>query len=271
MIEPLLPVREPVAARLAGSPLVVMLDVDGTLAPIAARPEEATVPLETRQAVSALASRPGVHVALVSGRAAADARRMVSAANTWVVGNHGFEISGPDGEEIVNHQASAHRPAIGQAARRIAPQIARVPGVILEDKRYTLSVHYRLADPGVLPRLRGLVEETARQHGLVVTEGKKVLEVRPPARIDKGTGVTVLALRLHALEDAASIVFIGDDRTDEDAFRVLRSRGPRPVTVRVSNEAAAETSAEFTVRDTEEVRAFLEWLFESRAGALRRS
>jgi trehalose 6-phosphate phosphatase len=264
MTSPFFPVQPALSERLMGSPLVVMLDVDGTLAPIAQRPEEAIVPPETRRIVAALASRDHVHVALVSGRAAGVARRMVAVANVWAIGNHGYEIAGPDGEELVEPQVAGYRPLMAQAARKLMAQVAHVPGVIFEDKTWTHSIHYRLAEPGVIPRLRSTVEETARQLGLKITEGKLVLEVRPPLRVDKGTSVLTLAQRLDGFREGASVVFVGDDRTDEDAFRALRARTPRAVTVRVTHGDETTTAAEFTVRDIAEARDLLQWLLASR-------
>lgn len=268
MTAPLLPITDGVAARLAGSPLLVLLDVDGTLAPIASRPEEAKVPDETSRTVAQLAACPGVVVSLVSGRAAADARRMVRVANTWVVGNHGYEIVSPDGESIVDPEVEPYRGAVAQAGRKLEPRLAGVPGVIFEDKRWTLSIHYRLADEAVVPRVRALVEETAESTSLKLTEGKKVFELRPPARVDKGSAVLTLAARLKALGEDASLVFIGDDRTDEDAFRALRHRHRGAVTVRVAPEPSG-TSAEFEVADPPEVAQFLGWLLSQRRGAER--
>lgn len=271
MTEPLLPVDDAVRARLSGAPLVVMLDVDGTLAPIAPRPELAEVPDITSQCVAALAARPQVIVALVSGRAAADARRLVRVANTWVIGNHGYEIVSPEGESVVDPQVMPYRNLIAQAGRRLEPRLAAVPGVIVEDKRWTLSVHYRLADPAVLPRVRGLVEDTANALGLRITHGKMVFEIRPPARVDKGTAVLTLAARLHATDPGASLVFIGDDVTDEDAFRALRLRQRNAVTVRVAPDKDTGTAAEFAVADPEEVLRFLEWLGTERGATPRRT
>lgn len=279
MSEALLPVIDRVAARLAGRPLAVLLDVDGTLAPIAPRPEEAAVPAETRKVVAALAALPDVRVALVSGRAAADARRMVGVANVWVIGNHGFEVVSPDGGELPQPELEPWRSAVARAARRIAPLVAPVPGVLLEDKGWTLSVHYRLADPKVVPRLVESVERVAEPLGLRVMRGKMVVEVRPDVRVDKGTAVLRLANQLGALarreddvsgddRDAAagdgngSAVFVGDDRTDEDAFRALRSRSARVVTVRVTHGEEMATAAEFSLEDPAAVRSFLEWLLE---------
>jgi trehalose 6-phosphate phosphatase len=268
---PLLPVSAELLERLSGAPLLVLLDVDGTLAPIALRPEAAAVPPETSQCVAALAAGSEVIVALVSGRAAADARRMVRVANTWVIGNHGFEIVSPDGDSLVDPRVEPFRSLIAQAERRLAPRLAQVPGVILEDKRWTLSIHYRLADAAVVPRVRALVQETADALRLRVTEGKMVWEVRPPVRIDKGTAVLTLAARLNGLGERASLVFIGDDRTDEDAFRALRHRQRRAVTVRVAPDELTGTAAEFAVADPPEVLRFLEWLRAQRGARSRRA
>lgn len=260
----LLPIPAAVAERLDGEPLVVMLDVDGTLAPIVSQPQEAEVPVETRRVLAALAARDDVRVALVSGRAAADARRMVSVSNVWAIGNHGFEVLTPDGDEVVDAELAPWRQTMGRLARRLAPLVAPVPGVILEDKGWTLSIHYRLADPAVVPKLRETVEQLAQGFGLRVTAGKMVLEVRPPARVDKGTAVLHLGAQLGGLSDGGSLVFVGDDRTDEDAFGALRLRSRDAVTVRVTHGDDVRTSAEFAVRDPAEVREFLEWLLASR-------
>lgn len=279
MSEGLLPISDSVAARLGERPLAVMLDVDGTLAPIAPRPEEAAVPVETRRVVAALAAIPDIRVVLVSGRAAADARRMVGVANVWVIGNHGFEAVSPDGNELEQPELHSWRSAIARAARRIAPLVAPVPGVLLEDKGWTLSVHYRLADSQVVPRLIESVERVAAPLGLKVMRGKMVVEVRPDVRVDKGTAVLRLAAELGALplpdrarlegagggtaaNGCGSALFVGDDRTDEDAFRALRSRSPGAVTVRVTHGEEIATAAEFSVEDPAAVRRLLEWLLE---------
>src|SRR5688572_17569275 len=143
----LIPVLAELGDRVGGSPRIIMLDIDGTLSPIAPRPQDAVVPPPTRRAIATLASRPDVHVVLVSGRGAADARRLVSVGNTWVIGNHGIETVGPQGETEIAPEAEPYRGAMAQAARKIASAVTHVAGVILEDKVWTLSVHYRLADP----------------------------------------------------------------------------------------------------------------------------
>jgi trehalose-phosphatase len=257
---------ESLVARLRESPLVIMLDVDGTLAPIAERFDEAVVPVTTQRVVAALTACDGVRVVLVSGRAARVARHMVSVANVWAIGNHGFEVMGPDGEERSPAGAVDQRPAVAQAARRLEPLLSPVPGVILEDKSWTLSVHYRLADPAVFPQLRSTIEEVIAPLGLRVTEGKKVLELRPAARVDKGTAVLALGKELGGLPSsgAGALVYIGDDVTDEDAFRALRARAVHAVTIRVTHNEPAITAAEYTLTDPDAVRRFLEWVLAVR-------
>lgn len=263
--KPLLPLAPETRARLAGTPLVVMLDVDGTLAPIAPVFDQATVPLETQRAVAALLQRSDVHVALVSGRGAAVARRMVGVSNVWVAGNHGFEIQGPNGEDFADPSVTSYRDVIATAVTRLRPRISAMKGVIVEDKAITLSVHWRLAEPATGPRLREAVDDVATALGLRVSEGKRIFEIKPPALIDKGTAVLALAERLMSGRDDASIVFAGDDVTDEDAIRALRAHHPRAVTIRVLGEENPPTDAEFSLHGTEAMRGFLEELARARA------
>lgn len=234
-------------SRLAGSPLVVLLDVDGTLAPIAPRPEDATVPRETVDALRALAARSDAHVGLISGRGAADARRLVGVAGLWAVGNHGLEMLGPDDALQVHDGVRPWAGALATVRDRARALVDRTPGALLEDKGATLSIHYRLAGERDVPRLAAEVEALAAASGLRVTHGRKVVEVRPPIAVDKGTAVLGLARQLGAGAPAASVVFAGDDTTDEDAMRALRAWRHDAVTIHVEGEEPRETTAEFIV------------------------
>ena len=150
--------------------------------------------------------------------------------------------------------------ALAQASRELSAALAPIAGVIVEDKTWSLSVHYRLADPGIGPRLRAVVDEVAERLGLAVTSGKMLIEVRAPVEVNKGTAVIALAERLGALEPGASVIFAGDDVTDEDAFRRLRIEHPGAVTVRVTEHPEMPTAAEFAVRDPAAVQDGLERL-----------
>lgn len=252
---------EAIRERLARRPLVMLLDVDGTLSPIAPTPEAATVPQATRDALARLATFPDVHVALVSGRAAGDAKRMVGVDGVWAIGNHGFETITADDEHVVDPQIARFRPAIAKAAAEIEPFVANHPGTQLEDKAWTLSVHYRRAAAGVGDRLGELLREVALRHGLRLTAGKMVYELRPPVAVNKGTAALGLLARLAG--DAGAALYAGDDRTDEDAFSALRAARPESVTIRIlpeRGEAPAETAAEFLLPDVASMGAFLDRL-----------
>jgi trehalose 6-phosphate phosphatase len=185
----------------------VLLDVDGTLAPIVERPDEAVVPEETRAEVGRLAEAYGL-VACVSGRTAADARRIVGLDGVEYVGVHGLE-SDPE-------------------ARRFAPQLEAFaeriawPWTVESKAGVTLSFHYREAeDEEDAARRVDDVAVAAEEAGLTPHHGRKVLEVRPPVAADKGTAVR----RLLEGAPITRALYAGDDTTDLDAFRGLDEAG----------------------------------------------
>jgi trehalose-phosphatase len=265
---PALPITPAFAERLTGRPLLLLLDVDGTLAPIVERPDYAIVSPATQHVLVDLVAMPDTHVAIVSGRSARDARRLVNVKGVWVLGNHGIEVAQPNGPPAVRRDVAQYESKVAAAVDRCSSIADSTPGVIVEDKRWTLSVHYRLADRAVIPAVSAHVADIALQLGLRVTVGKEVLEVRPPVDVNKGTAAIALARSLNALDPSASVFCAGDDRTDEDAFRALRATQPAAVTVFVGNDGALlTTGAEFSVADPDDVRALLEAILEVRRAA----
>jgi trehalose-phosphatase len=257
---PPLPITPAIAARLGGSPLLLLLDIDGTLAPIAPRPELAIVPPETQQVLRELAELPGVHVAFVTGRSAADGRRLAGVETAWIIGNHGMELAPPGQHARARVDVEPFESRVANAAARIAQLVSDRgwSGVLVEDKRLTLSVHYRLATRRIIPELTDTVAQIGEELGLRTTAGKEVLELRPPVAVDKGTASLELAERLGATDEPASLFAAGDDLTDEDLFRLLRERQPRAVTVLVGDAPAS--SAEFAVPNTDAMRELLLFL-----------
>jgi len=246
------------SGRLKGRPLLLLLDVDGTLAPIVPDPSLARVPDDTRRIIASLASRADVHVVLVSGRAAHDARRVVGVERVWTIGNHGAEVMTPDGKTSVEPEVERYAEAVARTARTLTPLLVDIAGVILENKTWTLSVHYRRADEGVVPRLRSVVGGVAMQNGLWVGEGKQILEVRPPVAVDKGTAIARITRELGGADSEASVFFAGDDVTDEDAFRWLRAENPSAITVHVGDRL--DTAAEFRFTSLDQIRTVLEYV-----------
>lgn len=258
------------AARLNGTPLMLLLDIDGTLAPIAGRPQDAVVPASTRRVVDELARTPDVHVVAISGRSALDSRRLICLDDTWIIGNHGIEFAPPMGPPIVRPEAVQFADRVAVAVRLALEFTRDIPGVIVEDKRWTLSVHYRLASRDVVPLLTEKLNDIARDLGLRVTTGKEVLELRPPIDVNKGTAAVELARTLGALDHDASLLCVGDDRTDEDMFREVRRAQPRCVTVRVGDTPSPhDTSAEFSLPDPDATRSLLENVLSQRRNEVR--
>jgi trehalose 6-phosphate phosphatase len=241
------------AWRRSGA-LVLLLDFDGTLAPIVAHADEAAMPPETRVALDRLRAMPGVTAAVVSGRALADVRARAALDGIPYAGNHGMEIEGP-GVHRIHPEAQAARPSLEVVAARLAPALVSIPGAFLEDKGLTLSLHYRMAAEGAGAAVRALAEAAvAGREELALTEGKMVLEVRP--RVDWHKGKAVLFLLDHLRPPAgAPVLYLGDDRTDEDAFRALRASG-RGEGVLISPDPPADSAAAAHLADPHAVGAF---------------
>ncbi len=271
------PMREAIADRLSHSPFLVALDIDGTLAPIAPTPDAAAVPPATRRTLERLTRLPNVHVAFVTGRAAADGRRLVAVPNSWTIGNHGVELVDPDGALRVNAAAEAYGPAVARAVELLRDRLAAYRGVLVEDKTWTVSVHVRLAEDDVVPNVEREVAAMARELGLRELQGKKIFELRPPIAIHKGIALLDLAASLgvvHGDVMTGSLLYAGDDRTDEDAFRVLPAPPAHAVTVHVGSAELPDgqrTIAELLLDDPDAVHDFLEWLATSREQALARA
>lgn len=255
-----------VLERLRGTPLVLLLDVDGTLAPIAPRPQDAAVPAATRDVLARLAARHDTRVAVVSGRAADDALRLVGVHSIWAAGNHGFEFVTPDGTRHAHPEAAPFAPALREAVADLRAELRAVPGAIVEDKTLTISVHFRLVAGEQVDQVRESAKRVARARGLRASEGKMVVELRPPVLVDKGTAVLTLADALGAHAPSAAVLFAGDDVTDEDAFDRLRRGLPGAVTVNVGTRA--DTAAEFQVPNPAAFGRVLAALLRERAAAV---
>ena len=243
--------------------LVLLLDFDGTLSPIVPRPEAAAILPAARDSLLRLLGCETVDVAVVSGRGLADARSRVGLAEIAYAGNHGMEIEGADFRQI-HEEAAAARPALEEVVRELRPKILPISGALLEDKGLTLSIHYRLVDPQEVEQIRTLVRAAVGDRSdLRVTEGKKVLEVRPAVKWDKGRAVRFL---LEQLRPAAGtpVLYVGDDTTDEDAFRALAEwEGGTGEGIIVADPLPERTAATAFLRDPEEVARLLERLVEA--------
>jgi trehalose-phosphatase len=245
----------------------VLLDVDGTLAPITTRASETAVPEETRRAVAAVAASFGI-VACITGRRTLEAREIVGVDGLHYVGNHGTEIlrRGADAVEVRPEIADWEGRMRATAERLLAAADGAGAGDLrLEDKGPIQALHWRgVPDEAASEAAAEEVGRRAEDEGLVLHRGRMVLELRPPVPFDKGAAVRWL-LQDHPLHAA---LYAGDDRTDVDAFRGLRELRDEGAIDRVVCVAAADPgspaevadAADVTVPGTDGVRALLQEL-----------
>jgi trehalose-phosphatase len=241
------------AAGRSGAARTLLLDIDGTLAPIAPTPEAAAIPERTLRAVRDLV-RGGWAVAAVSGRPSEQIRRMLPVEGVMAFGSHGLEGTRVAGLAGLGLEPGVERRlrSLGPAADRLAQEFV---GVRVEHKAAGIAFHDRALQPSSVARWRRERDAwLARQDldGLETIEGKCVLEIRP-AGIHKGRVVEALARRLGLVEQDPSFVAVGDDVTDEDMFRAMRGLG---LAVRVGPDARP-TAAVTRVASTDEVSRFL--------------
>ena len=243
------------ARRERAGGMLLAFDFDGTLADIVPRPADAALHPSAADALRRLAARADTAVAIISGRALEDVRARVGIGGIYYSGNHGLEIEGPDLQRTAD-EAEALIPIVSEAAGRLRALESEVPGVEVEAKTLSLSVHYRrAATPEVGAVVRRAVEDVARGHdGLRIGEGKMVCELRPAIDWDKGKAALWLYESLRPrIGSEAPVVFIGDDVTDEDAFVAIRDIG---LGILVASTLPARTAATVHLRSVAEVVEF---------------
>jgi alpha,alpha-trehalase len=214
-----------------------------------------------RAVIEGLARRSTV--AVVSGRDLQDVRGHVGIESIFYAGSHGFDIAGPDGWRREAEQAVAMLPILDRAEEELGAALGSIPGARVERKRFAIAVHYRQAAEGDIPAIEETVDRVQATHQeLRKTGGKKVFELRPRIDWHKGKAVLWLLETLGLELSQVVCIYIGDDVTDEDAFRALRGRG---IGIVVGDESR-RTAADFALRDPDEVRRFLEVLLAELGG-----
>ncbi len=248
--------------KLSGKSLFLFLDCDGTLAPIVDTPQQAVISPETKSILKKLASNFKCRVAVVSGRSLADIKEKVGIKNIIYAGNHGFEVEGPKIKHALGVPAG-YKKILSEIKRQLEAKLRGIPGVFIEDKGFSLVMHFRLADKVQVPLIKTAFQEStilyAVKNKIKAREGKKIFEVIPPLRWDKGKIVLWLLARQQALAGNKKIIpiYLGDDVTDEDAFKAIKMSG---LTVFVGQ--AGPSLAKYYLRDVAEVRVFLQYILD---------
>ena len=233
--------------------IFLFLDYDGTLTPIRKKPSEAVLSSAAKDILKQLSSLPDIRVSIVTGRSMKIIRRLIPLKTIEFAANHGLHIRYKDGSEWIHLNALASIRMLTKARSRLRIALKSFPKAIVEDKKLTLSVHYRNCTPGQFSSLKNVVTNIicSVDPSLRITKGKKVLEVRPQTIWGKREAVLEL-LKGSKSNKHPLTIFIGDDTTDEEAFQVLRSVG---ITVRVGK--SLNTAATYYVKDVREVLHFL--------------
>ena len=244
-----------ILARCEGRSLALFLDYDGTLTPIVDDPEQALLTDDMRAVVSALAER--CRVALVSGRDLQKLKSLAGLQHVTHAGSHGFDIETADGRKVAHEEAMADLPALDQAERRLRERLSGIAGTIVERKRFAIAVHFRQVAPQEVDRVQTVAKEVlAEQKGLRAKPGKMIVELQPDVDWNKGRAVLWLLEQMGAAGTALPL-YIGDDVTDEDAFRALKGQG---IGILVRDDQPRASAAEYVLDDVAEVRRFLEVL-----------
>jgi trehalose-phosphatase len=237
---------------------LLLLDYDGTLTPIVEHPDAARLSSAMQRVLALLSQEARFQVGLVSGRSLADLRTRVDGQGLFLAGNHGLEIEGP-GLSYLHPEMQRLRPQLDALVQALRRDLAAIPGAWVEDKGLTLSVHIRQVPATRVPEVEGrLLAHAGPAMGaglLALRTGKAVLEVRPFVAWDKGEAVRWIAAQISREMPQSHVlpVYIGDDDTDEDAFRVLRSDGIGIVVGRARRQSAAH----YYVDSVEAVGRFL--------------
>jgi len=248
----------------AATHVLLLSDYDGTLTPIVNRPEEAVLSPEVAAKLRNLAEKPAFSVGIISGRSLSEVKALVGIEGIYYAGNHGLEIEGP-GLKFNHPDAQAARSGIKELVRQLSDRLGNIEGVIIEDKGLSLSIHYRLVKESAEHMIAEIFHQSTSpllDTGKIrVTSGKKVWEVRPPIDWHKGKAVATIRQEIKALLNLEQlpILYLGDDTTDEDAFRIVHR--PEGWGIFVGRENPS-SNAEYFLNSTSEVANLLSELHQ---------
>ena len=248
----------------AAAHTLLLSDYDGTLTPIVGRPDEAVLSSEVRDKLRALAEKPTFSVGIISGRSLSEVKTLVGIEGIYYAGNHGLEIEGP-ALKFIHPVAKAAQVEINDLAQQFSTRFGSIEGVIMENKGLSLSIHYRLvkkSDEKVLAEIfHQITSPWLRDSKIRVTSGKKVWEVRPPIDWHKGKAVETIMKETKTMlrGEQGLTIYLGDDMTDEDAFRIIHR--PQGWSIFVGQENPS-SNADYFLNSTAEVETFLSRLLK---------
>lgn len=237
---------------------IFFLDYDGTLSPIIDRPELAVISEDMRNIIKKLSEK--VMVAIVSGRQREDVENLARIEGIFYAGSHGFDIKGP-GFSMIHSEAEETIPVVQEVIEKLSKNIGNIKGALIEKKKFSVAAHYRLVDDKDYPKIEECVNTLAKEYSgpLRLMAGKKVFEFLPNIEWNKGCAIRWIMEALKLSWRDLSVVYIGDDVTDEYAFRVVRSRGTGILVSPVPRKSAAD----FSLTTPQEVKKLFEKVISS--------
>ncbi|XP_076037361.1 uncharacterized protein LOC143022862 [Oratosquilla oratoria] len=246
------------------SRVALLLDYDGTLAPIAPHPDLAHMPEETRRVLERLSNMSDVNVAIISARSLENVKAMVGIEGITYAGNHGFEILHPDGTKFVHPVPHDYELQLAILRERLTQEAAH-DGAWVEDKGITITFHYREVPAEKRNEITSCAARIFKEVGISIHKSHMAFEGRPPVTWDKGRAAIYILRTLYGLDwsDRVSTIFAGDDKTDEDAMLALQGIA---TTFRVTSSQTLRTHATYRLPSTDAVLAMLKWV-ERRLGS----
>ena len=239
---------------------VFFINYDGTLTTIKEHRDQAVISDETRQALYALSRKHTV--AILSARQREDIERLIGIEDLFYIGSWGFDIAAP-GFCMVHPKAKRISPLIEQLCESLGRTIGTIPGVSIESKKYNIGIHYRLAPADAVPGIKDELEKIVENHAdlRLAPSGKKAFELLPNVGWGKGSAICWIMKTIKCAWSKASVVYIGDDITDEFAFRTIRTRGIGIVV----DEEIKPSAAHFRLSHPDDVLKLLQMIVERTA------
>ncbi|RMF91978.1 MAG: trehalose-phosphatase [Candidatus Schekmanbacteria bacterium] len=239
--------------------IFLFLDYDGTLSPIVDSPDKAILPNETKETIQKLSNLKDFGIAIISGRAINDIKKRVGIKKIIYAGNHGFEIAGIKKKPKIGG-LEKFKKTLKKIKKTLNEKVGKIEGVIIECKGISLTFHYRMVNDKDVRYAKKIFKKIVNKYvdneEVRLKGGKKVIEIRPPVDWDKGKAVLFI---LNAIENKFKRkfypIYIGDDKTDEDAFKVLNKKG---LCIRIGR--SKKTFANYYLKNTAETVKFLERL-----------
>jgi len=236
----------------SASSVVLFIDYDGTIVPIQPRPELAKLQSETVDLIQSILRKPNFFVCIVTGRSIENIRNLVKIDDVSFIGNHGFEIW-RKGKHWIHPAANKNRLPLTRVARELKKVTEHIDGIAIENKVFTVSIHFRNVARRYEAQIKRAITQVVGLNDTMftITAGKRVYEIRPDIGWDKGKGV-MRWLHISRLQKPL-VIYIGDDRTDEDAFRAIRDEG-----ITISVGYRRKSLAQYYLRNDRGVLVFLE-------------